>query len=1021
MATRDKEMAEEVGQLRRMATRDKEMAEEVGQLRRMVDAQSSSAAEAASRLRSDLGTAKSRVDALERDFHRWVKLNGYSYINKESLASEMQLAKESGVVEQPRDTRLIVSLTSTPWRMYDIHYTLHSLLSQSLKPDKVVLWLGEELFPRGDADVPEAVLRLRERGLEIRYCHDMRSFTKLVPALAAFPGDNIVTADDDIFYPEDWLEGLVTRHESVPDLHITAALSRRLLLEDGLPAPYARWPIVGGGGLERGLVPLGVGGVLYPPGSMHPDVFDEEAFMALTPSADDLWFWAMALRNGTPILPGLAVVPEAEGELPRQHLKGMGLTFVNPERELGLSGEATLGGVNVHDKNSIFFGQLVEEWPELLTELRARQPHVSVVLVAHGVASKLRATVNSLLAQELNHLEILVVRVRTEKDSPGLDVLLEELARRDHRVRVLPTEDQGLTAQINQAVSEARGEYLAFVDEASTVDGRYLARLYFAACRGGHSVTRTLVTRTVGREILDNWANALIRELFASRQMLSPTETPLLVEGALYARSHFEAESAGSFDADLPWAQAALSWSVRSAQVEAFAAPITSVVYRQHEDGLLDPVLGSEGALADRIAGCREALQRVDEDSPEGEAVLAEWFRGVEAAARTLPGGWALPTIGEAVHDLREILGRRPQSGEGGAVEEQWYELAEASSAELYLSQRSAEELRVTVVVPFLNDETLIDEWVTSLAQQNMDVSRYRAIFVDRGSTDRSGAILEQIARESSHMRVLPALGGGNESWASAVSRGTRETCSPYVLVGDLRRLLDGRALRRLTNVASDKGYDVVLGVPRAKQPSLSESWDWRGVHAPTSVSSLDANRGLLFGASLGVITSVIRGELLQAVLEDLDDVAPDGQDLMAGVLRRAQGISYRKEVPVVSYSPGRDEVLTLDALERRLREFFSLRDLLAGHDGLSFWIDRSGEYVRRLFAWLREAPLPEEPGDSGSCSATLLKEFFEVCEELGISYELEAVEVALPRALQLRGLQMRSDEQTSTTGGSSA
>ncbi|MBY0406317.1 MAG: hypothetical protein K2Q01_01385, partial [Rickettsiales bacterium] len=52
------------------------------------------------------------------------------------------------------------------------------------------------------------------------------------------------------------------------------------------PAPCAAW------------LPTGVSGVLYPPGSLHAEVFREDLFLRLFPSADDIWFKVMALKQG---------------------------------------------------------------------------------------------------------------------------------------------------------------------------------------------------------------------------------------------------------------------------------------------------------------------------------------------------------------------------------------------------------------------------------------------------------------------------------------------------------------------------------------------------------------------------------------------------------------------------------------------------------------------------------------------------------------------------------------------------
>ena len=47
------------------------------------------------------------------------------------------------------------------------------------------------------------------------------------------------------------------------------------------------------------IFPTGVGGVLYPPGSLSPAVLDKETFRALCPRADDLWLYWMGRRAGS--------------------------------------------------------------------------------------------------------------------------------------------------------------------------------------------------------------------------------------------------------------------------------------------------------------------------------------------------------------------------------------------------------------------------------------------------------------------------------------------------------------------------------------------------------------------------------------------------------------------------------------------------------------------------------------------------------------------------------------------------
>lgn len=986
--------------------RVREVTEQVSKLQSSLRAAERNRDQQVSRLQAELTAATKRVGVLERDLRRWVKLNGVSYINKEAVTSEMQFATDSGVAATPRSPRLVVSVTSTPWRMYDVHYALHSLLSQSLKPDKVVLWLGLELFPDGDADVPQSVLSLRDRGLEIEYCHDVRSFTKLVPALERYPEDIIVTADDDIFYPPDWLENLVTRHESVPDPHITAALARKVLLQDGTPEPYARWPIVGGGDAELGLLPMGVGGVLYPPRALDPQVLDEAAFMSLTPSADDLWFWAMAFRNGTPILPGLRTNESAVGQPPQPYNRGIGLTFVNPQRELGISGEATLGGTNVHDKNSAFFSSLVEEWPALAERLQERPPHVSALVVAHRSAAKLRASLNVLLSQELRNIEIIIARVPTEKDSVGIQSVVDEFSRRDPRVRVLPRAGmQSLAEALNAALATARGEYLAFFDSMSTIDTRYLARLYSSACREGSTLARALVGRENEEGVADHRANQLIRDRFDGSQLLAPDESPLLLEGALILRERIPGGGAGRFDVNASWFRAAYSWLAELLQVAGLVVPVTAVKYRQHDAGLIDPAMDSLRGFISRTEGYRTALDAVSQHPHFVRTILDEWFCVIENAAHRAPCGWSSQDVRLAVLDfVRAVSAVGPTTVNQDSPP--WQALLEAESLDNYMDQRTSESLLVSVVVPILNDEVEIERWLTSIEQQKINGSCYEIVFVDCGSTDRSATILEQLARESSNVHFeRRTMGSTQLSVFEALERGLAAARAPHVLIGNVRRPLDSAALRRLTSVASDNNLDLVIGVPEEKDPHSVEAWDWRLLPAPTSVARLNENVGLLHSIQLGVGTSLIRTEMLRATLED-DGEETGGchqeREVMALLLGRAQGISYRKEIPVARRIES-EPALTSSATATRLREFLSLRQRYIEFDGISFWIERVDEFVRRFFVWVANAPLPEEDEPDGEL-IDLLEEFFDVCDDLNLAHELEAIRSALPRAFRLRG-----------------
>lgn len=191
---------------------------------------------------------------------------------------------------------LVVSLTSYPARIDTVGRTIKSILGQSVRPERTILWLASSQFPGKEKNLPADLLDLQHHGLEIRWCEDIRSYKKLVPSLALLPGKCIVTADDDLLYPRYWLEKLWQEHLENPS-DIIAHRLRRMERKGGRFLPYKTWPIVTHSVRTEPYLTLPTtgGGVLYPPGCFTPDVSRSRVFMKVAPHADDIWFWAMAV------------------------------------------------------------------------------------------------------------------------------------------------------------------------------------------------------------------------------------------------------------------------------------------------------------------------------------------------------------------------------------------------------------------------------------------------------------------------------------------------------------------------------------------------------------------------------------------------------------------------------------------------------------------------------------------------------------------------------------------------------
>lgn len=191
---------------------------------------------------------------------------------------------------------IIVSLTSIPSRLSTVHLTIRSLLAQSHKPERIVLWLNESLRNQ----IPKALARLEGALFQIRYADLECSHRKLVHARSAFPGELVVTCDDDVMYDRHWLVNLYRDHVRYPQSIIAHECRRIQSDASGAPLPYKLWPVEHQpGACGRQLLPVGYGGVLYPPASLHADVDNADLYLKLAPRADDLWFKAMSHLAGT--------------------------------------------------------------------------------------------------------------------------------------------------------------------------------------------------------------------------------------------------------------------------------------------------------------------------------------------------------------------------------------------------------------------------------------------------------------------------------------------------------------------------------------------------------------------------------------------------------------------------------------------------------------------------------------------------------------------------------------------------
>lgn len=205
-------------------------------------------------------------------------------------------------IKQPKKkhqlpNQLIVSLTSYPPRFGKLYLTVKCLITQSISADKIILCVAECDYK----SLPESILLLENSidKFEITTSEDIGAYKKIIPVLKEYPNAFIVTADDDVYYPKEWLDKLITEWDSSYKSIFAHRVHEITYKNKSIPESYNKWNM----SIKEqknfvDYLATGIGGVFYPPGSLHSQSTNIDKFMDLCPNADDIWlFWMARLNN----------------------------------------------------------------------------------------------------------------------------------------------------------------------------------------------------------------------------------------------------------------------------------------------------------------------------------------------------------------------------------------------------------------------------------------------------------------------------------------------------------------------------------------------------------------------------------------------------------------------------------------------------------------------------------------------------------------------------------------------------
>ena len=171
-------------------------------------------------------------------------------------------------------------------------------------------------------NIPAHLERLKKRGLEIKLSENFGPHTKYYPYIEEESAFSVplVTADDDVIYPTNWLEGLWEGWKNHPE-NINCHGARFIGLNGEQFLPYISWKYCSTRNESYRNFALGIFGVIYPPRFQEKLKIAGRAFMSLCPKQDDMWLHLTAIRNGWKIrqlsenlLRGLRDIPETQDQ-----------------------------------------------------------------------------------------------------------------------------------------------------------------------------------------------------------------------------------------------------------------------------------------------------------------------------------------------------------------------------------------------------------------------------------------------------------------------------------------------------------------------------------------------------------------------------------------------------------------------------------------------------------------------------------------------------------------------------------
>ena len=99
---------------------------------------------------------------------------------------------------------------------------------------------------------------------------------------------------------------------------------------------------------------------------------------------------------------------------------------------------------------------------------------VTIIIPAYNCEKTIMKTINSIISQDYNNIEIIVVNDGSTDNTPSI---VKEIEKNNQNIKLINKNNGGVSSAKNIGIEEANGKYLIFIDSDDEIEEKFISKL----------------------------------------------------------------------------------------------------------------------------------------------------------------------------------------------------------------------------------------------------------------------------------------------------------------------------------------------------------------------------------------------------------------------------------------------------------------------------------------------------------------------------------------------------------------